>query len=155
MYKAARAWSTDVLPLTIEAKTIPEIKNEDGKAGMWEAHFGSMSKKQYAKFSYAVAAHPPDIHKGVVASGQVPWAGPTQDALAFETSDLVVDSDVAYKTAMEKAGPWVKEHPKIELTTISVGAASRFPGPVWYFLWGDKKLGYYQLVSANTGKNLK
>ena len=34
MYKAARAWSTDVLPLTIEAKTIPDIKNEDGKAFM-------------------------------------------------------------------------------------------------------------------------
>ena len=155
MYKPAYAWAPDVLPLTLEAKTVSGIKNEDGKAGMWEAHFGSLAKKQYAKFTYAVVAQPPDIRKGVTAAGQVPWAGPTREALSFQNSEFTIDSDDAYKTAMEKAGPWLKEHPTIPLTTLSLGAASSFPGPVWSLVWGDKKLGFFQLVSASTGKALK
>jgi hypothetical protein len=155
MYKPAYAWSTDIVPLTVEAKTIEGIKNEDGKAGMWEATFGSPSKQQYSKFSYAVIAVPPDIRKGVTAASTVPWAGPTRNAMAFQNSDLTVDSDEAYKTAFDKAGAFLKEHPDIKLNTLALGADSRFPGPVWTFLWGDKKLGFFQLVSASTGKALK
>jgi len=154
MYKPAYAWSTDILPLTLQAKTIEGIKNEDGKAAMWEATFGSPTKKQYAKFTYAIVSHPPDLRKGVTAGNTVPWAGPTKDAMAFTTTDFTIDSDVAYKTALEKAQPFLEKHPDIQLTEMSLGAASRFPGPVWYFLWGDKKLGFFQLISASTGKAL-
>jgi hypothetical protein len=155
MYKAAHAWAPDMLPLTIEAKTLPGIKNEDGKAAMWQATFGSAAKKQYSKFTYAVAASPPDVRKGVTAAGAVEWAGPTRDALAFQSSEFVIDSDEAYKTALIKAGPWIKEHPDVPLNIQSMGDDSRFPGPVWYFLWGDKKLGFFQLISATNGKALK
>jgi hypothetical protein len=155
MYKSAHAWAPDMLPLTLEAKTIPGIKNEGGKAAMWEATFGSPSKKEYSRFTYAVTAHPPDIRKGVAAAEALPWAGLTRDALAFQSAEFVVDSDEAYKTALAKAGPWMKEHPDVPLNTLSMGAASRFPGPVWYFLWGDKKLGFFQLISASTGKALR
>jgi hypothetical protein len=155
MYKPAYAWAPDMLPLTLEAKTLNGIKNEGGKAAMWEATFGSPSKRQYSKFTYAVASQAPDIRKGVTASEALPWAGLTRDALAFASSEFAIDSDEAYKTALEKAGPWMKTHPDIGLTTMSMGAASRFPGPVWYFLWGDKKNGFFQLVSASTGKALK
>jgi hypothetical protein len=155
MYKSAHAWAADLLPLTIEAKTISEIKNEGGKAAMWEAAFGSPSLKQYTKFTYAVVSSPPDIRKGVTAANALPWAGARQDALPFVGSEWTVDSDDAYKTALTKAGDWLQKHPGKELTTESMGAASRFPGPVWYFLWGDKKDGFFQLVSASTGKALK
>ncbi len=155
MYKAAHAWAADMLPLTLEAKTIPGIKNEGGKAAMWEATFGSPSRKQYCSFTYAIAAQAPDIHKGVSAAAALPWAGPTRDALPFTTTEFNIDSDEAYKTAEEKAAAWLKKNPGKELTAMSVGAASRFPGPVWYFLWGEKKSGYFVLVSASTGKALK
>ncbi len=121
---------------------------------MWHT-FGSPSKKQYATFTYAVEAQPPDIRKGVTASTVVAWGGPTNEALPFQSSEFNIDSDDAYKTAMEKAGPWVKDHPDIQLTTLSVGAASRVPGPVWSVVWGDKKQGFFQLVSATTGKAMK
>ncbi len=122
---------------------------------MWQATFGSPNLKQYATFTYSVVAQPPDIRKGVTAAAVVPWAGPTHDALPFQSSEFTVDSDDAYKTALEKAGPWLKDHPDIQLTTLSVGAASRVPGPVWSVVWGDKKSGFFQLVSASTGKALK
>src|ERR1700733_11848133 len=67
MFKEAHAWAPDMVPLTIEAKSLSAVKNEGGKAGMWQATFGSPSKKQYATFTYAVAAQPPDIRKGVTA----------------------------------------------------------------------------------------
>ena len=155
MFKSAHAWAPDMLPLTLEAKTLKGVKNEGGKAAIWESTFGSPSRKQYSKFTYSVAAQPPDIRKGVTAAEALPWAGPTREALAFQSSDFLIDSDDAYKTALAKAESFLKQHPDIELTTLSLGAASRFPGPVWYFLWGDKKLGFFQLVSASTGKALK
>ena len=155
MYKSAHAWAPDMVPLTLTIKTLNGVKNEEGKAGMWEATFGSPSKKQYATFSYAVAAQPPDVRKGVTAAGAVPWAGETRDAMSFQTSDFQIDSDVAYKTAYEKAASYLKEHPDIKLTTFSLGAAQRVPGPVWSIVWGDKKQGFFQLVSASTGKALK
>jgi hypothetical protein len=155
MFKPAHAWAADLLPLTIEAKTVSGIKNEGGKAAMWEATFGSPSLRQYSKFTYSIAAKAPDIRKGVTAAGAVPWAGPRPDALAFVSSDFAIDSDEAYKIASAKAAAWLEKHPGKDLTTMSMGAASRFPGPVWYFLWGDKKDGFFQLVSASTGKALK
>lgn len=155
MYKSAHAWSADILPLTIEAKTISGIKNEEGKAAMWSATFGSPSRRQFTTYTYAVVAHPPDVRKGVTAAEALPWAGPTPEALAFQSSDLAVDSDEAYKTAAAKAAAWLKEHPGKELTEIKLGAANRFPGPVWLFQWGDKKDGFFTFVSASTGKALK
>ena len=155
MYKVAHAWATDLQPLTLEAKTLSGIKNEGGKAAMWESTFGSPSKKQYSKFTYAVASRPPDIRKGVIAAEALPWAGPNRDAMTFTNDEFTVDSDAAYKSAEAKAGAWLKQNPDKELTSMSLGAASRFPGPVWYFLWGEKKAGYFVLVSANTGQVLK
>ena len=140
MYKSAHAWAADILPLTIEAKTVSGIKNEDGKAAAWSATFGSTSRKQFTTFTYAVAAHPPDIRKGVTAAAAMPWAGPTGEALPFQSSDFAIDSDEAYKTAAGKAAAWLKAHPGKDLTELKMGAANRFPGPVWLtFQWGDTK----------------
>jgi hypothetical protein len=155
MYKPAHAWAADLLPLTIEAKTVSGVKNEDGKAGMWVATFGSSSLKQFATFSYSVVANPPDVRKGVTASNVLPWAGPTHETMPFQSSDFAIDSDEAYKTAAAKAEAWLAKHPGKELTELKMGEARRFPGPVWYFLWGDKKDGFFAFVSASTGKALK
>jgi hypothetical protein len=155
MYKSAHAWAADLLPLTIEAKTVNGIKNENGKAAMWAATFGSPSHKQFTTFTYSVVAKPPDVRKGVTADAPLPWAGPSPETLPFQSSEFAIDSDEAYKTASAKAEAWIQKHPGKELTELKMGAANRFPGPVWYFLWGDKKDGFFAFVSASTGKALK
>ncbi|MGE5321758.1 MAG: PepSY domain-containing protein [Actinomycetota bacterium] len=154
MYRSAHAWSPDLVPLSLESKSLNGVKNAEGKAEIWSATFGSMSKHQAATFSYAVAAHSPDISKGVTAGNPVPWSGPAREALPFDSSDLSIDSDEAYKTALAKAEPWVKAHPGREVS-LTLGNASRFPGPVWYVLWGDKKSGYAVFVNAKTGAVIK
>ena len=154
MYKSAHSWAPDLVPLALESKTVPGIKNEAGKAAMWSATFGSPRRKEARVFTYSVVSRPPDIYKGVTVSNPLPWAGPTPAALAFTTSDFAVDSDAAYTTASAQAAPWAKSHPDKDVS-FTLGNASRFPSPVWYVLWGDKKSGYSVFVNAKTGAIIK
>ena len=154
MYKTAHTWAADLAPLSLESKDVPGVKNEDGKAAMWTATFGSPSKRQALTIHYAVAAHGPDIPKGIVVGHAMPWGGPSSEALPFTSSDFATDSDAAYKTALSQAEPWLKKHPGKE-ATMALGNASRFPAPVWYVLWGDKKMGYAVYVNAKTGAVVK
>lgn len=154
MYKSAHAWAKDEMPLSLEAKDIPGFKNEDGKAAMWVGHFGSLQRHEARTFTYAIATHEPDIRKGVSVGRAIPWAGPVKQALSFDTTEFKIDSDDAYKTAHAGAKEWLAKHPDKEMT-LSLGNASRFPGPVWFFLWGNTKSGYFGYVSATTGKLVK
>jgi hypothetical protein len=154
MYKLAHAWAPDVAPLTMVSKEVPGIKNSAGKAGMWTVTFVSPSLRQARILSYAVAAAPPNISKGVDVGRPIPW-GPTRDAMPFQTSDFAIDSDAAYKTAFVKAEAWVKEHPDKEAALTLGHNATRFNTPVWYVLWGNNKSGYAAFVSATTGDEVK
>jgi hypothetical protein len=154
MYKSAHAWAADLTPLALESKSVPGVKNEAGKAGMWTATFGSASRRQARTFSYSVVASPPDIYKGVTVGNPLPWNGPTPAALTFTTSDFAVDSEAAYTAASAQAAAWTKSHPDNDVS-FTLGNASRFHGPVWYVLWGEKKSGYSVLVDAKSGTVIK
>jgi hypothetical protein len=154
MYKSAHAWATDLVPLALESKSVPGVKNESGKAGMWIATFGSPRKHEARTLTYAVAGHAPDILKGVTVGRAILWGGPRQEALPFETSEFAVDSDAAYQTALAQSTDWVKRHPGKEIS-LALGNASRFDGPVWYVLWGDNKSGHAVYVSAKKGTVVK
>jgi hypothetical protein len=156
MYKSAHAWAADLEPLRLESKSVPGITNAEGKAAMWNATFGSRRQHEARVFHYAVAAHAPDVYKGVTVDKAIPWNGPTPDAETFTTSDLAVDSDAAFKTAFAQASAWVEKHPDKEFS-CTLGNADRFSAPVWYVLWGDNKSGYSVFIDAKSGAvvNLK
>jgi hypothetical protein len=154
MYKSAHAWATDLVPLTLQSQAVSGVKNESGKAAMWKATFGSLRKHEARTYTYAVAAQAPDIAKGVSVGLALPWSGPTQSALPFDTADFSVDSDGAYQTALAQAADWVKRHPGKE-PSLAMGNASRFDGPVWLVHWGDQKSGYAVYVSAKSGAVVK
>jgi hypothetical protein len=148
-YKPARTWATDLLALSVASGEVPNIKNEGGKAGLWTTVFVSPSRKEARSFTYAVADNG-DIRKGVNVSNALPWSGATPTSKPFSNSEFVVDSDAAYKAALEKAEGWLKTHPN-EKATFRLGNASRFAAPVWYIMWGSTKNGYAALVNATTG----
>jgi hypothetical protein len=154
MYKPARAWATDLLALSVVDGEVPNIKNEDGKAGLWTAIFVSPSRREARSFTYAVADSGPDIRKGVNISNALAWGGATKMSKPFSNSEFAVDSDAAYKVAFEKAEGWLKKHPN-QKATFRLGNASRFAAPVWYIMWGTTKNGYAALVNATTGEALK
>ena len=154
MYKPARAWATDLLTLSVVDGEVPNVKNEDGKAGLWTAIFVSPSRREARSFTYAVADSGPDIRKGVNVSNALVWGGATKMSKPFSNSEFAVDSDAAYKVAFEKADGWLKKHPN-QKATFRLGNASRFAAPVWYVMWGTTKNGYAALVNATTGAALK
>ncbi len=155
MYKAAHGWASDVIVLRLTAKELTGYKNQDGKAGMWEAVFASPSLHQYRTYTYSIADVPPNIFKGVDAGLAMNWGGITRDAMPVDLSLFNVDSDAAYKAAAGDAAEWLKKNPDKEVTTLEVGDTSRFNAPVWYVMWGAKKAGYAAFVDANTGNVLK
>ena len=154
MYKSAHTWAADLTPLAVESKEIPGIKNSSGKAAIWRATFGSPSKREARVYSYAVAAHPPDILKGITVGNGQPWNGPVPKALPIDTSDFATDSDAAYQTALKQASAWASKSPDQEVS-FRLGNASRFPAPVWYVLWGNEKSGHAVYVNAKTGALVK
>jgi hypothetical protein len=154
MYKSAHTWSADLVPLAVESKVVPGMKNDAGKAAMWTATFGSASKHEARVFSYSVTARPPDIYKGVMVGNSRPWGGPVPTALPFDSADFSIDSDAAYQTALAQANAWVSKNPGKD-ATLSLGNAARFPAPVWYVQWGDKKAGYGVFVNAKNGTVMK
>ena len=149
MYKVARSWAADLLPLSLVSNDVPGIKNEEGKAAMWTAIFVSPGRHEARTFSYAVVTKG-TVHKGVTVGDIQPWSGATPKSKPFQITEFVVDSDTAYKTAYQKAASWAKKHPD-KGVAFFLGNAARFPGPVWYLLWGNNKSGYAAYVNATTG----
>ena len=150
MYKPARAWATDLLTLTLKSGEVPNVKNEEGRAGLWTAVFVSPSRHEARTFSYAVADSGADLRKGINVSDKQTWNGATPSSKAFVNAEFSVDSDAAYKAASQKAAGWLKTHPTAKVAFV-LGSSSRFPGPVWYIMWGTSKNGYVAYVDASTG----
>lgn len=152
MYTPAHAWAADLMPLSLKSGEISGVKNSQGKAGLWVAVFGSTSLNQARTYTYAVADQLPNITKGVKAEAPEPWRGPTTVAETFQTSDFMIDSDAAYKAAADKAAEWLKDPANAaKPVSLTLGAAARFPSPVWYIVFGTEKAGYQVYVSATTG----
>ncbi len=155
LYKSAYKWAGDVLILNMSPKEIPGFTNADGKAAMWQVTFASPHQHVYRVFTYAIAAHSPDIYKGVTIGNSIPWAGVTRDVMPVATADFAIDSDAAYAAAAADAEAWLKKNPDKKLTRFELGNADRFPAPIWYVMWGDKNSGYVAVVNATTGKIIK
>jgi len=151
MYTPAHTWAPDMLPISLKSGEVAGVKNADGKAVLWTATFGSLALHQARTYTYAVA-EAPGISKGVRADAPIAWAGPTTVAMTFQTSDFTVDSEAAYKTAAEKAAEWLKAPGNAaKPVTMSLGAAQRFPAPVWYILFGESSNGFQTYINASTG----
>jgi hypothetical protein len=119
---------------------------------VWTAVFGSPSQRLARTYTYAVTDELPTITKGVKAETPEAWAGPTTAVMTFQTSDFMIDSDAAYQAAAAKGADWLKDPENAaKPVSLSLGAASRYPAPVWYVLFGTTKSGFAELVSATTG----
>ncbi len=150
MYKPARAWAADLLPLSLTSGEISSVKNEGGKAALWTAVFVSPGRRAARTFYYSVVNEGQTISKGVTAGGAQSWSGATPRSRPFQTTEFVVNSDAAYNTALAKAGAWVKRHPD-KKAALALGSTARFPRPVWLVMWGTTKSGYAVYVDATTG----
>jgi len=155
MYTKARAeFAKDIMPISLEAKELPGIANGDGTAAMWTAEFVSDSMKERRSFTWAAAAHPPDIYKGVVIGKPLPWNG-SRDIMPFSMGGVTLDSDAALKAATDDpiAAKFLKEHP-LKNPTITLKELTRLQVPTWIIFWGTDKLGYRAFISGIDGKSI-
>lgn len=155
MYESAYKWAPDEVLLRLEPKDVTALTTGDGKAGIWQATFASPSKHEYRELIYATAAHPPDIYQGVNVGHAIPWGGVSRDVMPIDKSQFTVDSDAAFNTATDDAKAWLKKNPDKKLSNFQLGNGYSFPAPVWFVMWGDKKVGYVAYVNATTGKVMK
>jgi hypothetical protein len=155
MYESAYKWAPDEVLLKLGPKDAAALTSGGGKAEVWEATFASPSKHEYRELIYATAAHPPDIYQGVNVGHAIPWGGVNRDVMPIEKSQFTVDSDAAFKAATDDAKAWLKKNPDKKLSNFQLGNGYSFPAPVWFVMWGDKKVGYVAYVNATTGKVMK
>ena len=150
MYKPARTWAADLMPLSLASGEIDSVKNEGGKAAVWVGVFVSHSRREARTFYFSVADEGENIRKGVTAGGAQTWSGATDKSRPFQTSDFMVNSDAAYDTAFAKAEAWVKKNPGKKLSMF-LGSTAKYQRPVWLVMWGTTKNGYAVYVDAMTG----
>lgn len=155
MYESAYKWSPDIVLLYLAPRDVAGFSNSGGKAEIWEANFASPSKREQHMFSYAVAAHPPDVSKGVSIGHAIPWGGMTHDVMAINKPSFKIDSDAAFNTASADAKDWLAKNSGAKMSHFQLGNSNNFPAPVWYVQWGDAKKGYAVYVNATTGEAMK
>ena len=154
-YESAYKWSPDVVLLRLNPAQRSGFTFDSGKAGLWEATFASAGKHECRIFTFAIAAHSPDIYKGVTVGSGMAWGGITREVMPISSSDFVVDSDAAFNVAAADAAAWLKKNTDKKISSFQLGNGYSFPAPVWYVVWGDKKSGYVAFVNATTGKVMK
>jgi hypothetical protein len=147
VYKPARAWASDALPLTLASGDAPNIKNEGGRFGKWTAVFVSSTRREARIFTYTVG-------QGLSAAAAEAWSGTTPNSRPFQLIEFTVNSDAAYQTAFKEAQGWLKGRPGKE-PALSLLNSSHSASPIWYILWGTKTSGYLVLVNAMTGTVVK
>jgi hypothetical protein len=152
MYQVARsAWSPDAQVLTCTSVHLPEVPQAPGKAGAWQATFTSETLGRKRPYSYSVVEST-DLHKDVFAGQEESWSGKQGVASSFTIQAVSIDTDAAYKTALEQAGDYDKKNPGMNIAFV-LEKTSKFPDPAWRVVWGESvgTSNFSVFVDSSTG----
>jgi len=154
MYQVARSWAPDATVLKMNSIHLTEVPVERGKAGAWQVMFTSAAMSAARSYTYSVIESEGNLHEGVFPGPQESWSGPADKPFLIAT--VKVDTDTAYKTALQEAGDYNKKNPQ-ETISFGLEKQDRFPNPVWRVIWGESAgtSGLSILVDAFTGTYLQ
>ena len=136
---------------------------KDGPPGMapaWQAVFVSAAKSQSRSYTYSIVDGEGNLHKGAFAGPEEGWSGPRGVNTPFLMAAIKVDTDAAYKTAMEtpasKAADYDKKNPGKPIT-ILLERTAKHPDPAWRIIWGESvgTSNFSVLIDASTGEYLE
>ncbi len=156
MFQVARAWSGDVEVLEMHSIFLTEVPQVPGKAGAWQATFGSRAKSSKKSWTFSVIEAQGNLHEGVFGGSEESWTPSAVQPPPFLIGAVKKDTDEAYQTAKTKAGEAAK---KLEDKPISFVLATdkKHPNPFWRVMWGES-VGTASLsvfVDATTGEYLE
>jgi hypothetical protein len=152
MYQVARtAWSADAQVLTCMSVHLPEVPQAPGKAAAWQAEFTSETLGRKRPYSYSVVEST-DLHKDVFAGQEESWSGKQGVESSFTIQAVSIDTNAAYKTALEQALDYDKKNPGMNISFV-LEKTSKFPDPAWRVVWGESvgTSNFSIYVDASTG----
>ncbi len=161
MYGMARQWASDsqVLQLqNIHLSDTPDGARGTGTA--WEAVFTSQTLHKSRSYTYSIVEGEGNLHKGTFGGPEERFSGTKGLLSPFLMAAVKVDSDAAYKTAMEtvlsKAADYDKKNPGKPIT-IMLERTNKHPNPAWRIVWGASvgTSNFSVLVDASTGAYLE
>jgi hypothetical protein len=155
MYPQARGWAPDAQPLQITSLNLAQVKADQGKAGVWQVIFVSPSLGKAKTYTWSAVESEGNLHQGVFGGPQEDYT-PRGDSSPFQIAAIKVDSDEAYKTAVENSADYIKKNPdKPVLFLMELG--KRFPDVTWRVVWGNSvgTSDYSVFVDGSTGKFLE
>jgi len=162
MYQMARSWGgIETQILKMQSVRIPEVKDTPpGTAGAWQATMVSSSKGQSRDYTYSIVESEGNLHKGAFAGPESGWTGARGVESPFLMAAVKVDTDTAYKKAMDtpgsKAADYDKKNPGKPIT-ILLEKTNKHPDPVWRIIWGESAgtSNFSVLIDASTGDYLE
>ena len=93
-----------------------------GTAPAWQAVFVSAARSQSRSYTYSIVEGEGNLHKGAFAGPEEGWSGKSGQNSPFLMAAVKVDTDAAYKTAMEtpnsKAADYDKKNPGKPITIL-------------------------------------
>jgi hypothetical protein len=155
MYPQARGWAPDAQPLQIRSINLTQVKSEDGKAGAWQVIFVSLARGKAKTYTYSAVEADGGLHEGVFGGLEEDYTG-RGDSSPFAIAAIKVDSDEAYKTAVDKSEDYIKKNPNKPVVFL-MELTRRFPDVTWRVIWGESvgTSDYSVFVDGTTGRFLQ
>ena len=162
MYQMARSWGgLETQVLKMQSMRLPEVKDVPvASAPAWQATFVSAAKGQSREYTFSIIEGEGNLHKGAFAGPESGWTGPHGINSPFPMAAVKVDTDTAYKKAMEtpqsKAADYDKKNPGKPIT-IMLEKTNKHPDPVWRIIWGESAgtSNFSVVIDASTGDYLE
>jgi hypothetical protein len=161
MFQMARAWAPDSQVLKMQSMHLAEVKDgAPGTAPAWQAIFVSAAKGQSRSYTFSIVEGEGNLHKGTFAGLEEGWRGPSDMSSPFLMAAVKVDTDAAYKTAMENPRTHAAEYDKKspgKPITILLERTAKHPDPAWRVIWGESAgtSNFSVLIDASTGEYLE
>jgi hypothetical protein len=161
MYQMARSWAPDSQVMKMQSMHLSDVKEgPPGTAPAWQGTFVSATKAQARSYTYSIVEGEGNLHKGAFAGPEEGWSGPHGMNGPFLMAAIKVDSDTAYKTAMDNprshAAEYDKKNPGKPITII-LEKTTKHPNPAWRVIWGESAgtSNFSVLIDASTGEYLE
>jgi hypothetical protein len=161
MYQMARAWAPDSQIMKMQSMHLTEVKaGAPGTAPAWQATFVSAAKSQSRGYTYSIVEGEGNLHKGAFAGLPEAWSGPRGLDSPSLMAAIKIDTDAAYKTAMETprthAAEYDKKYPGKPIAIV-LERTGKHPNPAWRIVWGESvgTSNFSVLIDASTGEYLE
>lgn len=150
MYTSARAWAPDLQVLSLRSIHIDQVKDEPGKSGAWQAQFASPAQAKARAYTFSAVEVSMTMHQGVSPDTPRDW---TNNGMSFMVGAAKIDSDQAWKIALEHAKDLAAKNPDTPIS-YTLQMERGFANPEWRVIWGTSAAtsSYSVLIDAFTGK---